>query len=72
MNYVAENDIGEILVGEYYLSNLILPEESHPVDTWGGLRHDCLKEHCPIQYTNLITASTLWIYCADMDEKNQE
>ena len=70
--FVAENGIEYILVGDYYLPNLILPEENRPIGTWGRLHREYLKEHRPIQYTNLITEGTLWTYLADLNEQAQE
>ena len=70
--FVAENGIEYILVGDYYLPNLSLPEETRPIGTWGRLHREYLKEHRPIQYTNLITEGTLWTYLADLNEQAQE
>ena len=70
--FVAENGIEYILVGDYYLPNLILPEETRPIGTWGRLHRDYLKEHRPIQYTNLVTEGTLWTHLADLNEQAQE
>ena len=70
--FVAENGIEYILVGDYYLPNLILPEETRPIGTWGRLHREYLKEHRPNQYTNLITEGTLWTYLADLNEQAQE
>ena len=70
--FVAENGIEYILVGDYYLPNLILPEETRPIGTWGRLHREYLKEHRPIQYTNLITEGTLWTHLADLNEQAQE
>lgn len=70
--FVEENGIEYILVGDYYLPNLILPEENRPIGTWGRLHREYLKEHRPIQYTNLITEGTLWTYLADLNEQAQD
>lgn len=70
--FVAENGIEYILVGDYYIPNLILPEETRPIGTWGRLHRKYLKEHCPIQYTNLITEGMLWTHLADLNEQAQE
>lgn len=70
--FVAENGIEYILVGDYYLPNLILPEENRPIGTWGRLHRDYLEEHRPIQYTNLVTEGMLWTYLADLNEQAQE
>lgn len=70
--FVAENGIEYILVGDYYLPNLILPEESRTIGTWGRLHWDYLKEYRPIQYTNLITEGTLWTYLAALNEQARD
>ena len=70
--FVAENGIEYILVGDYYLPNLILPEETRPIGTWGRLHREYLKEHRPIQYTNLITEGALWTYLADLNEQARD
>lgn len=70
--FVAENGIEYILVGDYYIPNMILPEETRPIGTWGRLHRDYLKEHRPIQYTNLVTEGTLWTYLAELNEQAQE
>lgn len=70
--FVAENGIEYILVGDYYIPNLILPEETRPIGTWGRLHRDYLKEHRSIQYTNLVTEGTLWTYLAELNEQAQE
>lgn len=72
MEFVAENGIEYILVGDYYIPNLILPEETRLIGTWGRLHREYLKEHRPIQYTNLITEGALWTYLADLNEHAQE
>ena len=70
--FVAENGIEYILVGDYYIPNLILPEETRPIGTWGRLHQEYLKEHRPIQYTNLTTQGTLWTYLADLNEQARD
>lgn len=70
--FVAENGIEYILVGDYYLPNLILPEENRSIGIWGRLHRDYLKEHHAIRYTNLITEGTLWTYLADLNEQAQD
>lgn len=56
----------------YYIPDLKLPEETRPIGKWGKMHRDCLKEHHPIQYANLVLSCKLWIYLADLNEQAQE
>ena len=39
-----------IRVGDYYIPDLTVPEESRPIGRWGRMHREYLKEHKPIQY----------------------
>ena len=58
--------------GDYYIPNLKFPEETRPIGKWGRMHREYLKEHHPIQYTNLILSCQLWTYLADLNEHTQE
>ena len=58
--------------GDYYIPDLKLPEETRPIGKWGRIHRDYLKEHHPIQYTNLVLSCKLWTYLADLNEQAQE
>ena len=58
--------------GDYYIPDLKLPEETRPIGKWGRMHREYLKEHHPIQYTNLILSCQLWTYLADLNEQAQE
>ena len=68
---VADNGIEYRLVGDCYLPNLMLPEESRPIGIWGRLHRDYLKEHHPIRYDDLTLSGQLWTYLADLNEQAQ-
>ena len=68
---VADNGIEYRLVGDCYLPNLMLPEESRPIGFWGRLHRDYLKEHHPIRYDDLTLSGQLWTYLADLNEQVQ-
>ena len=68
---VADNGIEYRLVGDCYLPNLMLPEESRPIGFWGRLHRDYLKEHHPIRYDDLTLSGQLWTYLADLNEQAQ-
>ena len=65
-------NINYIRSGDYFISDLKLPKETRPVGKWGRMHRDYLKEHHPIQYTNLVLSCKLWIYLADLNEQAQE
>ena len=46
--------INYIRSGDYVIPDLKLPEETHPIGKWGRMHREYLKEHHPIQYTNLV------------------
>ena len=69
---IATNGIEYILVGDYYLPNIALPEENRPVGKWGRMHRDYLKEHRPILFNDLILSGQLWTYLADLNEQAQE
>ena len=69
---IAANGIEYILVGDYYIPNIALPEENRPVGKWGRMHRDYLKEHRPILFNDLILSGQLWTYLADLNEQAQE
>ena len=65
-------EIQYIRCGDYYIPDLKLPEEKRPIGKWGRMHREYLKEHHPIQYTNLVLSCKLWTYLADLNEQSQE
>lgn len=70
--YTHENGINYVLVGDYYIPMLTLPEENRPIGRWGRMRRDYLKENRPGYYSSLLLTGKLWTYLADLDEQAQE
>lgn len=70
--YMYENGIDYVLVGDYYIPMLALPEENRPIGRWGRMRRDYLKENRPGYYSSLLLTGKLWTYLADLDEQAQE
>ena len=60
------------LVGDYYIPNIALPEESRPIGKWGRMHREYLKEHHPILFNALVLSGQLWTYLADLNERAQE
>ena len=65
-------DIQYIRVGDYYIPDLTLLEESRPIGKWGRMHRDYLREHKPIQYNCLLLSGKLWTYLADLNEQAQD
>ena len=61
-----------IRVGDYFIPDLMLPEESRPIGKWGRMHRDYLREHKPIQYNCLLLSGKLWTYLADLNEQAQD
>ena len=64
--------INYIRSGDYFIPDLKLPEETRSIGKWGRMHREYLKEHHPIQYTNLVLSCKLWTYLADLNEQAQE
>ena len=59
------------LVGDYYIPDLELPEETRPIGIWGRMHKDYLAQYHPAQYNDLILSDRLWTYLADLNEQAQ-
>ena len=65
-------EIQYIRVGDYFIPDLMLPEESRPIGKWGRMHREYLREHKPIQYNCLLLSGELWTYLADLNEQAQD
>ena len=61
-----------IRMGDYFIPDLELPQESRPIGRWGRMRREYLREHKPIQYTCLLLSGELRTYLADLNEQAQD
>ena len=53
------NGIKYVLVGDYYIPDLKLTEESRPIRRWGGMRRTYLKEYHHARYISLLLTGEL-------------
>ena len=60
-----------IPVGDFYIPNLELPQESRPIGKWGRMHRRYLETYHPIRYNQLILSGTLWTNLADLNEQAQ-
>ena len=65
-------EIQYIRVGDYFIPDLRLPEESRPIGKWGRMHREYLREHKPIQYNCLLLSGKLWTHLADLNEQAQD
>lgn len=70
--YTHENGIDYVLVGDYYIPMLTIPEESRTIGHWGRMHQKYLKEYRSGYYCSLLLTGKLWTYLADLDEQAQE
>ena len=54
---ITENGIDYILVGDYYIPNLKLPEEHRPIGKYGRMHREYLREVCPARLHTLTPVS---------------
>ena len=70
--YDEHNGLHYTLVGDYYIPDLELPEETRPIGIWGRMHKDYLAQYHPAQYNDLILSDRLWTYLADLNEQAQD
>lgn len=65
------NDITYTKHGDYYLPDLVLPEDNDDRDigVYGRRHCDYLKNHRKVLYTQLLTSGKLHSYLADLNEQ---
>ena len=61
-----------IKIGDYYIPDWKLPEETRPIGRWGRMHRDYLKEHRPVVFNQLVLSGNLWTYLADINEQAQQ
>ncbi|MCD8188629.1 MAG: TnpV protein [Clostridiales bacterium] len=68
---ICENRIDYVLVGDYYVPDLKLPDEKRSIGRWGRLHREYLKENRPLLYTDMAITGEIWTYLADLNEQAQ-
>ena len=65
--------IDYILVGDYYIPAIELPEDDdRPIGKWGRMHRAYLEETNPLLLNHLILTGKLHTYLADLDEQAKE
>lgn len=61
-----------VLVGDYYIPDIELPEnDDRPIGKWGRMHRMCLEERNPLLLNHLILTGKLHTYLADLNEQAQ-
>ena len=67
------NGFDYILVGDYYIPTIELPEaDGRPIGKWGRMHRAYLKETNPLSLNHLILTGKLHPYLANLDEQAKE
>lgn len=66
------DNIEYVLVGDYYIPDLKLPNEERTIGKYGRMHREYLKEHNPMRFNDLVLEGQLWTYLADLNEQAQE
>lgn len=69
---IYENGIEYVLMGDYYVPELKIPEEKRTIGHYGRLHREYLRQVKPIVFNDLILSGQLWTYLADMNEQATE
>ena len=69
---IHENGIDYVLVGDYYVPKLKMPEEKRSIGHYGRLHREYLRQVKPIVFNELILFGQLWTYLADLNEQAQK
>ena len=66
---ITENGIDYVLVGDYYIPDLKLPEEDRPIGKYGCMHREYLEENNLVLFNDLLLSCQLWTYLADINEQ---
>ena len=69
---IHENGIDYVLVGDYYVPEMKLPEEKRTIGHYGRLHREYLRQVKSMVFNELILSGQLWSYLADLDEQVTE
>ena len=70
-NKKSINNMEYVLVGDYYIPDLKLPNEERPIGKYGRMHREYLKEHNPMMFNDLVLEGQLWTHLADLNEQAQ-
>lgn len=69
---IHENGIDYVLVGDYYIPAVKLPEEERSIGKWGRMHRAYLEDTNPLLLNHLILTGRIFTYLADLNEQAQD
>lgn len=69
---IKKGGIDYVLVGDYYIPDLKLPEEKRSIGKYGRMHREYLKENHPVLFNDLVLSCQLWTYLADINGQAQD
>ena len=69
---ITKNGIDYVLVGDYYIPDLKLPEEERTIGKYGRMHRKYLRENKPMLFNDLVLSCQFWTYLADINEQAQD
>ena len=66
---IKKSGIDYVLVGDYYIPDLKLPEEKRPIGKYGRMHREYLEENNLVLFNDLLLSCQLWTYLADINEQ---
>ena len=67
------NGLDYVLVGDYYIPAIELPEgDDRPIGKWGRMHRTYLEEHNTLLLNHLVLSGRLHSYLADLNEQAQD
>lgn len=69
---ITKNGIDYVLVGDYYIPDLKLPEEERLIGKYGRMYREYLRENNPALFNDLVLSCQLWTYLTGINEQAQE
>lgn len=69
---ITKNGIDYVLIGDYYIPDLKLPEEERPIRKYGHMYREYLRENDPMLFNDLVLSCQIWTYLADINEQAKE
>ena len=69
---ITKNGIDYVLIGDYYIPDLKLPEEERPIGKYGHMHREYLRENDPMLFNDLVLSCQIWTYLADINDQAKE
>ena len=67
---ITENGIEYVLVGDYYIPDLKLPEENRPIGKYGQMHREYLKKQCYGRYSSLLLFQILPMHLSVLTDRS--